>query len=491
MSSARRPPFAWKQVGAVVVAQVAVLSALSDRYGFHRDELYFVAAGDRPAWGYVDQPPITPLLARAATALFGDGPSGLRVVSTLLGAATVVVMALAAREFGGGHRAQLLTAAGTALSTYVLVITHMVSTATVDLLVWTAVGLLVLRLLRTEDGRWWPAVGAAVGVGLLNKWLVLLLVAALGAAVLAVGPRRVLRSGWMVVGVGVAALLAVPTALWQAANGWPQLTVAGGISADDGAENRVLFVPLQLVSLSPVLVPVWVAGLVRLWRDPKLRWARSFVVAYPVLCVAVIVLGGKPYYAVPLLLLLMAAGSQPAVRWLSQSAARSAIVAAAAAVAVAVSVLVGLPVLPTERLGPVLAMNAEAGEQIGWPRLADQVADVWRQIPAQAQPTAVIFTGNYGQAGAIDRYGPERGLPRPYSGHMSYADWGPPPDTMTGPVVLVGRSRNVIWFTGCQVVTRHDNGTGVDNEEQGAPIALCTGPVAPWSQLWPSLRHFY
>jgi 4-amino-4-deoxy-L-arabinose transferase-like glycosyltransferase len=474
----------------VVAVQVAALTALSGRYGFHRDELYFMAAGDRPAWGYVDQPPITPLLARVATALFGDSPVGLRVGSTLLGAATVVVVALAAREFGGGRRAQLLAAAGTALSTYVLVITHMVSTATVDLLVWTVVGLLVLRLLRAGNTRWWPAVGAAVGIGLLNKWLVLLLVAALGVALLAVGPRHVLRSGWLAVGVGVAALLAAPTVLWQAANGWPQLTVAGGISADDGAENRALFVPLQLVFLSPVLVPVWVAGLVRLWSDRRLRWARSFVVAYPVLCVAVIVLGGKPYYVVPLLLLLMAAGAEPAVRWFSQSRARSAVAAAAATAAVAVSVLIGLPVLPAERLGPVLAVNTEAGEQVGWPQLADQVADVWRQIPAEARPTAVIFTANYGQAGAIERYGPERGLPKPYSGHMSYADWGPPPDTMTGPVVLVGRPRDAA-FTGCQVIARNDNSAGVDNEEQGAPIALCAGPVAPWSQVWPQLRRFY
>ncbi|MGH3994011.1 MAG: glycosyltransferase family 39 protein, partial [Pseudonocardiaceae bacterium] len=296
------PRFGWGPVGVVVVVQVALLTVLSGRYGFHRDELYFLAAGDHPAWGYVDQPPLTPLLAWAVTALFGDSPSGLRVASTLIGAATVVVVALAAREFGGGRGAQLLTAAGTALSTYVLVVTHMVSTASTDLLVWTVVGLLVLRALRSGNGRWWLAVGAAVGVGLLNKWLVLLLVAALGASVLAVGPRRVLRSGWLAAGVGIALLLAAPSLVWQASHGWPQLTVATGISAQDGMENRVLFVPQQLVYLSPLLVPVWVAGLVRLWRDPQLRWARGFALAYPVLCVEILLLGGKPYYAVPVLL---------------------------------------------------------------------------------------------------------------------------------------------------------------------------------------------
>ncbi|MGH4015476.1 MAG: ArnT family glycosyltransferase [Pseudonocardiaceae bacterium] len=430
------PRFAWGPVGVVVVVQVALLTVLSGRYGFHRDELYFLAAGDHPAWGYVDQPPLTPLLAWAVTALFGDSPSGLRVASTLIGAATVVVTALAAREFGGGHGAQLLTAAGTALSTYVLVVTHMVSTASTDLLVWTVVGLLVLRVLRSGNGRWWLAVGAAVGVGLLNKWLVLLLVAALGASVLAVGPRRVLRSGWLAAGVGIALLLAAPTLVWQASHGWPQLTVATGISAP----------------------------------------------------------GGKPYYAVPVLLVLVAAGAEPTLRWLGRGRARRAAVGAATVLSVAVSVLIGLPVLPADRLGPVLAVNKESGEQVGWPRFVDTVADAWRQVPPGQRPTAVIFTRNYGQAGAIERYGPARGLPRPYSGHMAYADWGPPPDDMAGPVLLVGRVTDAGGqhaLRGCRVLARHDNGAGVDNEEQGTPITLCTRLAAPWSALWPTLRHYY
>lgn len=425
------PRFAVGVVGAVVAVQVAVLTALSARYGFHRDELYFLAAGEHPAWGYVDQPPLTPLLAKMATTVFGDSPSGLRVVSTMIGAATVVVVALVARELGGGRAAQALSAAVTALSSFVLVVSHMVSTATVDLLLWTVIGLLVLRLLRTGDGRWWVPVGAAVGVGLANKWLVLLLVSALGIAVLLVGPRAVLRSGWLAVGVGVAALLATPIVVWQAAHGFPLLTVAAGISADDGVENRILFVPMQLVYLSPLLVPVWIAGLVRLWRDPRLRWARALAVSYPVLCVELLILGGKPYYSVPLLVLLTAAGVEPALRWLGRGwlgrghrASRRALVGAVTVVAVAVSVLVGLPVLPAGSLnGPVLAMNKEAGEQVGWPAFAATVARAWQQIPPGQRSTAVIFTRNYGQAGALQRYGKQLGLPKPYSGHMSYTDW--------------------------------------------------------------------
>ncbi|HEV7977550.1 glycosyltransferase family 39 protein [Amycolatopsis sp.] len=491
------PRLALGPVGVVVAVQIAVLTALSGRYGFHRDELYFLAAGARPDWGYVDQPPITPVLAHLSATVFGDTPSGVRVAATLIGAATAIVVALVARELGGGRGAQVLSAVAAALSSFVLAVSHMLSTTTVDVLMWTVIGFFALRLLRTGDGRWWIAVGAAVGVGLENKWLVLLLVAALGIALLVTGPREVLRSGWLAAGVVVAAVLAAPTVLWQAAHGFPLLTVASGISEDDGAENRILFVPMQLVYVSPVLVPVWLAGIVRLWRDPALRWARALAVSYPVLCVGLLVLGGKPYYSVPLLVLLTAAGAEPALRWLDRGrrTVRRSVAAVLAVVAAAISVVIGLPVLPAADLGPVLAMNREPGEQVGWPEFAHTVSLAWKQIPVEQRGTATIFTSSYGQAGAVERYREEYGLPQPHSGHMSYADWGPPPDTMTGPVVLVGGFEDISetqrLFTGCRVVAVHDNGIGLDNEEQGTPIALCSGPAAPWSQLWPDLRRFY
>ena len=166
---------------------------------------------------------------------------------------------------------------------------------------------------------------------------------------------------------------------------------------------------------------------VALWRDRRFR---SLALAYPVLCVLTLALGGKPYYTMSLLVLLVAAGAEPAWRWVL----RHRVWASAAAVAGAlVSVLIALPVLPVGALGPVLAVNPEQGEQVGWRELTASVAQAW----AQAGPGAVIFTHNYGQAGAVERYGPEYGLPQPYSGHMSYADWGPPPDSASGRVVVV------------------------------------------------------
>ena len=488
------PHFAARAVGVVVAVQVTVLTALSGRYGFHRDELYFIAAGDRPDWGYVDQPPITPLLARVSTAVFGDTPMGLRVIATLLGAVMVVLAALVARELGGDRAAQLFAAAAAAASSLVVVVSHIFATTTVDMVLWALVVLFALKLFRTGDGRWWLAVGATVGVGMANKWLILLLVLAVGASLLVVGPRAVLRTWWLAAGVGVALVLAAPVLVWQAAHDFPMLTVASGISEDDGAENRVLFVPLQLILVSPVLVPVWVAGLVRLLRDPSVRFARAVGLSYPVLCVVLLALGGKPYYAVPLLVLLTAAGAEPTLRWLGRARPRRVFAGVAAGVGVAMSAIVGLPVLPVDGMGPAVAMNAEQGEQVGWREFAATVADVWSEIPAAKRDRAVIFTSNYGQAGAVERYHGELGLPVPYSGHMSYADWGPPADEMSGPVVLVGEFSSAEadrFFAGCERVTEIDNGHDVENDEQGTDVRLCAGPVEPWSRMWPDLRRFY
>ncbi|ASR39437.1 hypothetical protein BAY61_18950 [Prauserella marina] len=491
------PRFAVRGVGVVVVVQTAVLTALSGRYGFHRDELYFLAAGDRLAWGYVDQPPLTPVLVRLAAELFGATEPGVRVVSTVMAAATIALVALIARELGGAGAAQTFAAFTAAVSALVLVVGHMVSTTTVDLLLWLVVALLLIRLLRTGDQRWWLAVGAAVGVALLNKWLVLLLVFAVGLALLLVGPRSVLRGRLPVAGAGVALVIAAPALVWQARHGFPLLTVAGGISADDGTENRIMFVPLQIAYLSPVLVPVWIAGMVRLWRERGPRSPRALALAYPLLVAVLLVVGGKPYYSIPLLLVLLAAGAEPTVNWLDRGrkTARRIAVSLPAVLACAGSVVVALPVLPVAVLdGPVLAMNKEQGEQVGWPEFVATVAEVWRTIPADSKETATIFTANYGQAGAIEQHGSAHGLPVPYSGHMSYADWGPPPDRRDGPVVLVGAApggRVASAFTGCELAAVHHTPGGVGNDEDGTAIMLCAGTTRPWSSMWPSLRHFY
>jgi 4-amino-4-deoxy-L-arabinose transferase-like glycosyltransferase len=494
MTRPSAPAFATAPVAAVAVALAALLTALSGRFGFHRDELYFMVAGDHLAWGYIDQPPLTPLLARFSTEIFGSSPAGLRVVATLAGALTVVVVALIAREFGSDRRGQLLAAVCAALSGFLMGVGHMVSTATFDLLAWMVIAWLAVRLLRTGDGRWWLALGLASGIALENKYLVVLPLGALLIAVLVVGPRSVLRTWWLVAGLAIAAVLAAPNLWWQAAHDWPQLTVAGGISQDDGTENRIMFIPLQILQLSPFLVPVWIAGLLRLWRSPALRWGRAVALTYPLLCVGVLAIGGKSYYALPLLLVLVAAGCEPTLEWVTRGRRTMRPAVVGLVLTAVTSALFTLPVLPASAVNLVLPVNAEQGEQIGWPELTSAVAAAWSKIPADERAQAVILAGNYGEAGAIAKYGPDHNLPAPYSGHMSFADWDPPADSQDGAVLLVEQGRNEeheSHFSGCQQVGKVDNGVGVDNEEQGAAIVLCSGTTKPWSSLWPDLRRYY
>ncbi|WP_328324036.1 glycosyltransferase family 39 protein [Kribbella sp. NBC_00382] len=485
--------FAARPVAGIAVTLAAVLTALSGRYGFHRDELYFLVAGDHLAWGYVDQPPLTPLLIHMSSSIFGETPMGIRVFSTLASALTVVVVALISREFNATRRAQILAALCTAVSGFVMGVGHLASTATYDLLAWMTIALLAIKLLRTNNPRWWVALGLATGIALENKYLVVLPLAALLIAVLITGPRSVLRTWWLPAGLAVAALIAAPNLIWQATHDWPQLTVASGISEDDGTENRIMFVPLQILQLSPFLVPIWIAGFLNLWRSPTLRWARPVALAYPILCVVVLALGGKPYYALPLLLVLVAAGAQPTLNWLTTTARRTTLAVGLALTALT-SMLFTLPVLPASAVNFVIPVNAEQGEQIGWQELTIATAKAWQQIPEAQRARAVLFAGNYGEAGALAKYGPAHGLPQPASGHMSLADWTQPSDMQDGPVLLVEQERSQSYeanFTECRQVGTVGNGVNADNEEQGAALVLCTGTKLPWSQTWPALRRYY
>ncbi|GAA2740307.1 glycosyltransferase family 39 protein [Kitasatospora cinereorecta] len=485
-------PFALHPVMTIATVVATGLVVLSGRYGFHRDELYFLLAGRHAAWGYVDQPPLTPLIARFSADALGENPTALRTVPALLTAATVALTALIARECGAGRGGQILAAACCACSGYVLAVGHLLSTSTFDLTVELAVVLVVLRLLRTRDSRWWPALGAAVGIALLNKQLVLALLLALLVVLLAAGPRDLARRlppdpRLPLVAVALALLIAAPTLWWQAAHGWPELRVAHLISAGSGLTGRLLFLPQQALQFSPFLIPVAVLGARRILRDDTLGWARPVLFAHPVLCLLVLVGGGKPYYPLPLLLAITAAGCEDLARRARHRRGRTLVLAAA------LSTLAALPLLPASAASVTRNLDPDQGEQVGWPELARATASGWDAVPADQRSRAVLLTANYGEAGALAHYGPALGLPTPYSGHMSLADWGPPPPGTDGPVLLVhpaGRSHLERSFTGCRTLARVDNGQGVDNHEQGAEVVLCDGPHQPWPELWPQLRRY-
>lgn len=479
---------AWLIAGAVAV----VLVGFSSGYGYHRDELYFVAAGQHLDWAYADQGPITPLIARAMSEIAPDSLTVLRLPAALAAGVTVLLTGLLARELGGSRRAQVLATACAAVASIVLVTGHWLSTSTFDLLVWTAVTWLTVRAVRTGEDRLWLLAGVVLGVGLLNKPLPAFLAAGLLAGVVVAGPRRLLRNPYVWSGAAIALALWSPWIVWQASHGWPQLDVSRSIAEGASASSEAWWaiVPFQVLLVSPLLAPVWIAGLVSLFRDPALRDVRFMAWAWLALAVVFMATGGKPYYLAGLLPVLIGAGAVQVDGWLERGRmrARRALLVAAVAISAAVGLVIALPVLPPDSSDPVLALNEDVGETIGWPRLARTVARVHRALPDTKR--AVILARNYGEAGAIDRYGPALGLPHAYSGHNAYADWGPPPDT-GAPVVAVGlRPREITaHLHDCRQAARIDNGDGVDNEEQGKAVMVCRGPRRPWSKEWQALRH--
>lgn len=492
---AERTPVAWRALLGLGLGVSAVLVAVSGRYGYTRDELYFLRAGEQLAFGYVDQPPLTPLLARLASELFGDSLGGLRVFSALAAGLVVTVTGLLCRELGGGRGAQLLAAGSMAVSAYLLAVGHVLSTSTADLLVWTLLSWLVVRALR-DGGRSWLWVGAVAGVGLQNKSLVAFLLVALLVGLLLVGPRTALRTRWPWIAAVIALAAWAPYLAWQAVNGWPQLELSAAIASGSSgtSEPRALFLPYQLVLVSPLLVPVWAAGLWRLARDPALRRFRAFAVAYVVLAVIFLLTGGKPYYLAGFFPVLLAAGAEPTLHWVAAGAGRvrAGVLAGALTLSAAASAFLFLPLVPVSQLAdtPILAVNYDAGESVGWPRLAQTVAGVVAALPADERSGVVVLTRNYGEAGAIDRYRAELDLPPVYSGHNSYHDWGPPSER-SAPVVVVGygRERLLDWFGSVELATRIDNGVGLDNDEQGVAIWVCRDRRASWAELWPDVRR--
>ncbi len=501
LSAGVRTAFAAGPVVVVVVAVGAVLLAVAGRYGYHRDELYFLACGRHLAWGYPDQGPVTPLLARAMDILSPGSVTVARLPAVACLLATAVLAALLAREFGGRAFAQGLTALVVATGVFSLVAGHLLITATVDLLVWVAVVYLVVRILAAPPGahdRLWLAVGAVAGVGLLNKALpVVLLLGLLVGAVLTPAVRPRLRSGWLWAGGLVALACWAPYLAWQAGNGWPQLELGRVIAREYGAAGeRVGFVVLQVLLFGVAGAYLWISGVVRSLRagtaarpdwQPVPAWACLVVLAVFVLT------AGQGYYGAGIYPPLVAAGAVGLERRLRRPAVRSAAVAATVALAAALAP-VALPLLPVRTLqDSVWGGAAESQfETVGWPELADQVAVTYRRRPAPDRADVVLLAANYGEAGALDLFGPALGLPHAYSGLNAYGWWGPPPDRAgtAGTVIAVAEDGPPPLLTGCRIVAPVRNEAGIDNEEtERAAIYLCRPPAPGWAAVWPRLRH--
>lgn len=477
-------PFPTGSVLVLDTVLVLVLLVLAPRYGWHRDELYFLEAGRHLAWGYIDQPPLVPFVARLADAVAPGNLVVLRTLPALATAATVTSGAALVRELGGTTRAQTVGAGALAAGGFLLGVGHLLSTATFDLTAWLVLLWLATRLLRTDDPRRWLPFGAVAGVALLNKHLVVFLVASLLVGLVLERRWRLLFSPWTLFGGALALAIAAPNLWWQAQNGWPQADMARALQDRIGAENRTLLLPMQVLFAGPAFIGVAAAGAGWLARAPEARPWRPLLWAWPAGLVAVFITAGRPYYVLPLTLTVLLAG----VASIRTSAGLRQVTALVVVNGV-VSALLGLPILPPGSARVTGAVNESVAETIGWPQLVDQVAAEANRLSPDERSHLVLLGRTYGEAAALDRFGPARGLPQAFSGHNAYADFRQPTDPDATVLAIRYRPAELEpYFRSCRQVAEVDNGLDVDNEVQGAPIVVCRGLRHPWPQTWERLR---
>ena len=493
---------------ALLLALLALAIHLwaSGGYGYFRDELYFIVCGTRPDWGYVDQPPLVPLIAAALHGLFGDSLVMLRLVPALAHAATIALAGETARVLGGGCWAQGLAALAVLTSGVYLALGTILVTDVLQAPTWLFCAYALIRVVRNGGERWWLAIGMVAALGLLSKYTILFWLAALGLGVIVTGARRSLARSWIYAGAGIAILLTLPNLLWQARHDWPFLEI-GRVAVED---KNVALTPLQflreeIMMLNPATAPVWLVGVAALafWR--RFRDLRLLAVAFAALAAAMIALRAKPYYPAGVYPLLFAAGAVAIEAWLVSRWARAALAGAIAAMGI-VGAPFSLPILPVERfvayqefLGQTphsLERNAVGllpqyyADMQGWPELAALVGAAYRSLSPEEQEKAVFLAGNYGEAGAIDVLGKPWGLPPAISGHNSYFLWGP--RGHDGSVVIrLGGTREELLRLYASVES-----AGVFDDPWGMPyetrrtLWICRGRKTSLIEDWPRLRNY-
>jgi hypothetical protein len=452
---------------AVVAVRCALTFAVAGRYGWHRDELYYAVAGLHLQGGYVEFPPVTALLAALARVLFGWSLVGLRAFTILAAAGTVFVGVLVARELGATRRAQTLAAVLIAFCPGMLATNWLFQPVAFDQLTTLIVLWLAVRLALGRGS--WPLLGLAVGIGLETKYTLAVVLVFLIATFL-VWRRDALSAPGLSLAVAIAVVLLVPNLVWEAGHGWTSVHFFLNPPPSGSDETRPQFVG-NLLLLTLVAVPVAVAGVVSLVRDRALR-PLGWTVVGTVL--AYFVLGGKSYYALPVVVFALAAGSVPLDRRLTPRLLWIGGLAFLLVDLVALPEL--LPVLPlqtAERHG-VISARGDYQSEIGWPAYVSQVERL-------AGGTDVIVAANYGEAGALDLFG--RGLPPVASADVTMRYWRP---AVTGRrALLVGYARRDADFcTGYRLIAHIDTPRGSD--ERGEPIARCT-LKSTLADLWPQI----
>lgn len=507
----RRPWLLGTGLAVSVIALVKLLLHLyaGRHYGYFVDELYYLACAQHLDWGYVDQPPLIALVTWVVRLVLGDSLPAIRLLPALAGAGLVLLTGAIARELGGGWMAQGLAALCILLAPGILASHHFLTMNAFEPLFWMGCAYLVVRIVRTGNGRLWLWFGALAGVGLENKHSMLIFGFALAIGLLFTRERRWLVSPWLWGGGAIAFLLFLPNLWWNMQHHFPFLEIEANIrrSGRDVPLSPVAFFTHETLAMLPLALPIWLAGL---WYFFFHREGKAFrALGWAWLAAAGIIMAMSPrvYYLFPAFPLLFAGGAVLWERWLAAPRVRWLAPAYAALMVLMAALLAPtlLPLLPpetyiryagtthlqqprieTHELGPLPQLFAD---QFGWQEMAATVAGVYNSLPPEIRPKTAIFAQSYGQAGAIDLFGPGYGLPPAIAGHQSYFLWGPRDYTGESMIVLDdSRERLEKLFREVKLVAHVSHPYSMPYNR--FDVFYCQGMKPPLPVLWPKLKRW-
>jgi hypothetical protein len=479
-------------------------------YGIFRDELYYLACSNHLSFGYVDHPPLSIFLLWVQTLLFGDSLFAVRILPAVAGAVTTFMVGLIARELGGGRFAQGLAALCFLVVPAYLVTNGFYSMNSFDVLLWTCVLYLFIRLIQSMRRDLWIVLGIVVGLGSLNKLSMLFLCVGLIGSLLLTSYRTQFRNKYAWFAALIAMLMLAPYVVWQAANDWPTMEFMANAQADIDKLSVPMYFVSQVFLLNPVMSIIWIPGLLWLLFSVSQRRLRIVGIIYIVIFVFLALQRTKPYYLFPYYSALFAAGAVFWERAFSARQLRWAKAALPAIITVAgiLTAPFGLPVLPEETLvnyaqilGPPVEASPDEDEEPGplpqyfadrhgWEQLAVAVSEVYETLPADEKAEAVIFGNNYGEAAAFDYYQNDYPLPPVISGHNAYWFWGP--GAATGSVVIhIGGSSEVYeQYYDSSVLIKEIDCRYCMPEERHLGIFVSRRRHTPLSLDWGRVKHF-
>ena len=495
----------------VMGAQIAAHLVNATRYGIFRDELYYLACSEHLDWGYVEQPPLIAAIAWAARRLLGDSLFGLRLLPALAGAAKIVLAGLLARAFGGGRWARGMAGLAVLVAPIYLGMDHILTMNAFEPVFWMGGALLLARWARTGDDRLWIGFGALMGLGMLNKQTTSLFGLSVALGLLATPARAVFRRRWIWLGAAVAFAVFLPNLVWMARHGFPMFELLANIRASG---RNVSLGPLeffgeQVLYLLPISAPLWIGGLFWLLGSKEGRPFRFFGWTFLFLEAFLLVSGGRVYYAAPIFPLLFAAGgvaferfcaASPRLSWMRPAGAAALSAAGILFAPMALPVLseeafigyaarlgMNQPRIETHRLGRLPQIYADMH---GWEEMARETARVYHALPETERRKATIIANNYGEAGAIDFFGPKLGIPKAVGVHQSYWLWGP--GDATGEVLIVlGEGDRTALEEKCasvEIAARLDHPYAMPYENR--PIYVCRGVKGDLKTVWAGLKKW-